>query len=452
MKTRLRNRIEWLRTTYWVVPAAMLASAAVLSVLVGWLDRNIVLPSGEFSGWLVSVDVEGSRELLSTIASSMIAVAGVVFSITIVALSIATSQFGPRLLNNFIRDSSNKVSLGTFTATFLYCVLVLRTIRAGDSEGNGEFVPHLSVSVALLLAIASLGVLIFFIHHVAASIRASHVIALVGNDLQRVIERRYPEHARPDENREQEEDDSLPTNFDKLATALPAKKQGYLQAVDDEALTTIAKDHDLLICASVKPGDFVVAGVELVRYISDAELSNSLKERIDAAFLVGRHRTAEQDVRLHLNQLAEVAVRALSPGINDPFTAMTCVDWLGAALCELARRGQSSSLRHDDDNALRLVVTQVSFGDVVEAAFAQIRHYGRDNRMVILRIVRAMALIEEHARRPRDRIALVQEARALEREALTALRDQLEDDDELFAAHAALMEALGQHESSTPRV
>jgi uncharacterized membrane protein len=448
MKIRLRNRIEWLRTTYWVVPAAMLAAAAALSVLTGWLDANIVMPSGKFSGWLVSVDVDGAREFLSTIASSMIAVAGVVFSITIVALSIATSQFGPRLLNNFIRDSSNKVSLGTFTATFLYCVLVLRTIRAGDSEGNGEFVPHLGVSVALLLAIAGLGVLIYFIHHVAASIRASHVIALVGSDLQSAIERRYPEAARPGENRELEEGDSLPTDFDDNAVALPAGKQGYLQAVDDDVLTAVAKEHDLLICASVKPGDFVVAGVELVRYTAAAELSEELKGRIDGAFLVGRHRTAEQDIRLHFNQLAEVAIRALSPGINDPFTAMTCIDWLGAALCDLASRRQSSALRYDDADALRLVIRQVSFGEVVEAAFSQIRHYGRDNRMVILRMVRAMALIEGKALRPGDREALVTEARALEREALKALRDQLDDDDELFAAHAALMQALGEGDNA----
>ncbi|MEZ4382267.1 MAG: DUF2254 domain-containing protein [Nannocystaceae bacterium] len=441
MKDRLKNRIEWLRTSYWVVPGAMLLGAALLSVLTVWYDARLQNSSSELAAWLSSMDVHGARELLSMIAGSMIAVAGVVFSITIVALSLATSQFGPRLLNNFIRDSSNKVSLGTFISTFFYCVLVLRTVRAGEEPGEPVFVPYLGVTVALVLGFASLCVLIYFIHHVAASIRASHVIALVGNDLQAAIERLFPD-SRDRDDADARGRDALPAGFDDDSKALPAGNQGYLQAIERDTLIELAKEHDLVIRASVMPGDFVVRGVELVRCHPGA-LSEELQAEIDAAFLVGRHRTAEQDIRMHINQLAEVAIRALSPGVNDPFTAITCVDWLGAALCTLVSRRPPSERLYDEEGALRLIVGQVAFREVVDAAFSQIRHYGRDNKAVIRQMIRALTLIANDAVRDGDRAALRTEARSLGREALETLRGQVDPEDPIFAEYEVLIETLG---------
>ena len=188
--TRLRAWWDYLRGTYWAVPSAMAAAAVGLSVAMIQLDEATTATMLERWSWVYTGGPEGARAVLSTIAASMITVAGVTFSITIVALTLASQQFGPRLLKNFLRDLGNQIVLGTFVSTYLYCLLVLRTVRGSDAE---EFVPHLAVTVGVVLAILSLGVLIFFIHHVATSIQASRIIANVANDLELAIERMFPD-------------------------------------------------------------------------------------------------------------------------------------------------------------------------------------------------------------------------------------------------------------------
>jgi uncharacterized membrane protein len=231
---RLRHLWESLRSSYWFVPSVMTAAAAVLALVSVTLDRRL---GGEFVeevGWLFSGGPEGARAVLQVVAGSVMSTAGIVFSVTIAALSLASSQLGPRLLQNFMRDTGNQVVLGTFIATFLYCLLVLRTIRGEDS---GDFVPAISVTGGVLLALASVAVLIYFIHHVSVSIQAPNVVAEVGADLATHVERTFPAGERPERTAAPP---ALPADFPARATRITCLRDGYVQAIDEKALVEAA--------------------------------------------------------------------------------------------------------------------------------------------------------------------------------------------------------------------
>jgi uncharacterized membrane protein len=193
MKTKLLKLWDSLRATFWLVPTLMAIMAIGLSFAMVALDEAVGNRVLEKVGWVWAGGPEGARGLLSTVAGSMITVAGVVFSITIVALSLASSQYGPRLLRNFVRDKGNQIVLGSFIATFVYCLLVLRTVRGDD---GAHFVPAIAITLGMVLTLASLGVLIYFIHHVSISIQAATIIGLVSHELNEVIERLFPEKKR----------------------------------------------------------------------------------------------------------------------------------------------------------------------------------------------------------------------------------------------------------------
>lgn len=219
MGSWLTGLFDKLRTSFWLVPSLMFVGAIALALLTLWLDRDYGDSIPADAWWLFGGEAEGARQVLSTIASSMMTVGGVVFSITILTLTLATGQFGSRLLQSFMRDTGNQVVLGSFIATFIFCVIVLRSVRT-------DAVPHLSLSVAMLLVFASVAVLIFFIHHVATKIQAEAVVATVHRELVDTLGRTLPENP-PDE-----PGDNLPPEFDRLAQPVPAPDSGYLQVVE----------------------------------------------------------------------------------------------------------------------------------------------------------------------------------------------------------------------------
>jgi uncharacterized membrane protein len=361
-------------------------------------------------GWVYSGGPEGARAVLSTIAGSVLGVAGVTFSITIAALTLASSQFGPRLLANFMRDTGNQIVLGTFIATFLYCLLVLRTIRGGEGSA---FVPQLSVTAGVGLAIASLGVLIFFIHHVALSIQAPQVVGNVAADLHRTIEKLYPRQigsgpreAGPGPDRQQ-----VPESFEEHNSPVLSHHNGYIQAVGDERLMELATEHDVVLRIEHSPGDWVVRDQPLVRVWPDSKASAELCDEISEAFILGHRRTNVQDLAFTIHQLVEVAVRALSPGINDPFTAIQCVDQLSAGLVHLAGIDFPAALRVDDAGKLRIIAADgPTFRGMVDAAFNQIRQYGRDSVAVTIRLLEAIETVLPFTRYDEQRAALLRQA------------------------------------------
>lgn len=408
MKTKLLNFWENLRSTYWFLPSLLAVLAIALSVVTIQLDEYLLLQQADGLPWLYTGGPEGARSLLSTVAGSMITVAGVTFSITIVALTLASSQFGPRLLNNFIRDRGNQIVLGTFIATFVYCLLILRTIR---SEAGNSFVPPISISISFLLALASLGVLIFFIHHISASMNVENLIAAVEHDLDQAIERLFPE-PRSFQFFEQElrEEDDIPQDFEQSAQPVTAGKNGYVQAIDHEGLLELAKTQDLLLRLEYRPGNFVTEGNALALGWPGDRLNGDPTESINDAFIVGTQRLQMQDVEFAVNQLVEIAVRALSPGVNDPFTAMACLDRLGAALSNLAERTIPSAYHYDDDNNLRLIGQSVTFAGIVDTAFNQIRQYGRSSVAVTTRLLETITVIAAHTHTQDERTALRRQA------------------------------------------
>jgi uncharacterized membrane protein len=359
--------------------------------------------------WSYSGDAEGASLLLSTVAGSMIAIAGTVFSMTLVALSLSSSQLGPRLLRNFMRDTANQVVLGTFVATFVYCLLVLRTIRRADEVA---FVPHLAVSIGVLLAVISIGVLIYFIHHVSVSIQADEVVARVGRELADGIDRLCPSvsgEAGRDTSKAPGESE-LPAAFDREARPVGAAKDGYLQRIDRDTLMALATREDLLLRLERRPGHFLVKGRALLRVWPGDRVTDALLSQLNAAFVLGDQRTAAQDVEFSFHQLVEVAVRALSPGINDPFTAIACVDRLGSALCRLAQRDMPSPFRFDPHGRLRLVAHGSTFAGIVDTAFNQIRQSARSNPALAIRMLESIALIAGRLRCAQDAACLQRQA------------------------------------------
>lgn len=381
-----------LRSSYWFIPSLMTVGALLLSFVTTTVDGRIGPEWIEAVGWLYGNQPDGARALLSTVAGSMIGVAGVTFSITIASVVYASGQYGPRLLTNFMQDTGNQVTLGTFIATYVYCLMVMRTVRAASEvTGATAFVPHIAVVTAVALALASIAVLIFFIHHVPESIHVSNVIAGIGKELQDKVETLFPQRIGRGEPADENEDvrTEIPEAFYEEAEPARAAHAGYLLAVDSERLMDIAVKYDLLIRLKYRPGDFISEGesIALVWY-AEAHESDEVASRLHSAFAFGRSRTPMQDVRFLLDELVEIAARALSPGVNDPFTAITCMDWLGAALKALAERDTPGPRRYDERGALRIIAAPTGFPEFIEDAVGQLRPYAAADRNAALHMLR----------------------------------------------------------------
>ncbi len=410
-----------LRSNFWFLPSAMAAAAIALAFGAIAFDRAVLSERFGSVGWAYSGGAEGASAVLQTIAGSMITIAGVVFSLTLIALSLASSQLGPRVLRNFMRDTTTQLVLGTFVATFLYCLLVLRSIvRSGD-----VFVPHLSVTISVGFALASLGVLIFFIHHVSVSIQADRMVAQIGDELLRAVDRLYPDAASPDDAPpgEGRPDAAVPDAFDQEARVIGSPDDGYVLRIDTDALTRLAEEEEAILRLERRVGEYVVSGAPLVSIWPGDRLTGDgdVEDRAGSAFVVGSQRAPEQDFEFTVIQLVEIAVRALSPGVNDPFTAIAAVDRLGSALCRLAQRESPPGTYFDDEHHLRVVGRPLAFPEVLDAAFNQIREYGRPSTAVTELLLETLATIAGFARRPEDRAAILRHTDMVARGALGGL-------------------------------
>ena len=395
-----------LRFSYWFLPSLMAIGGVGLALIALTIDQTDAIQTSTLS-WLYQGGPDGARALLSAVAGSMMTVAATAFSITIVALQLAAANFGPRLLRNFMKDQGNQIVLGTFIATFLYCLMVLRRVYGEDYEA---FVPHISVTIGIILSFASISVLIYFIHHASTIIQASHVIADVVNDLDNAIEQLFPEkigQSKPEKKRSIVE---IPQDFKLRVCPVQSTTTGYLQTIDDPLLLKLACQHNLLIQLKFRPGQFVAKDNTIVLVYPETRVNQDLANQINNAFLLGRERTEQQDIEFPLDQLVEIALRALSPGINDPFTAIRCIDRLSAGLSSLAEREFPSCYRYDDGGELRVIAEPVTFEHLVNIAFNQIRHYGKSDVAVMVRLLDAIAQIALRTHRAHDRFVLQKQA------------------------------------------
>jgi uncharacterized membrane protein len=398
MNAGFRRLADYLGSSYWFIPTIMAVAAVLLAggmvaldtvVGSGWMDRY---------AWLHASRPDGARQLLSSVGGSMITVAGTVFSVTIAAVVYASGQYGPRLLTNFMRDRGNQVTLGTFIATFLYCLLVLRTIRSAEETGGYSFVPNLALLVGVALALCSIAVLIYFIHHVPSKIHINSVIEDVGDRLLCGIGERFPRSIGTSPRDEATIAATIPATFRDHASAhdggqrriVTAKDTGYLQFLDDEAVLRLAKKHDLVLRLQYQPGDFVHVGRALIEVWPPDRCDDGCADDLREAFSVGSQRSALQDLRFLVDELVEIAARALSPGVNDPFTALTCFDWLSAALSDLAGRSLPSHLRVDDAGALRVIAHPVTFASLMDRSFGALAQYSAADMVASLRYLGAL--------------------------------------------------------------
>ncbi|WP_313953264.1 DUF2254 domain-containing protein [Accumulibacter sp.] len=446
MRAWLFKYWERLNSSFWFLPTLMAFAAVALSLVTVAVDRTATDRWLASLGWAYTGGAEGASAVLQTIAGSMITIAGVVFSLTLVALSLASSQFGPRLLRNFMRDTANQVVLGTFVATFLYCLMVLLHIRR---PGDGAFVPSLSVTLGVVFALASLWVLIYYIHHVSVSIQADEIIARVSQELFDGIDHLFPEQldaggpdgdANPAVPALISLPDGLPpcfTRFDQDLQAVMSSSDGYLQMVDGESLLSLACAHDVVLRIEHRPGAYVLRDSPLLTVWPAQFCSEELAAAVNGVFVLGNQRTSGQDIEFAIEQLIEIAARALSPGVNDPFTAIACVDRLGSALHRLARRCMPSPCHRDPQGVLRVWAPATTFAQLVDTAFNQIRQYARRNTAVTLRLLETIAVVAPVTHCREQRAALQRQADMLIRGA----RDGLPEEEDRRAAEQRYLTA-----------
>lgn len=389
MDTRILRIWETIRTSFWFLPSLMVLSAIVMSQVLLYVDRYNVELDNQFLTFFYQTSPESARALLTTIAGSMMTVTSIAFSITVVALSLASSQFGPRLIRNFMMDTGTKCVLGNFVATFIYCLMV---IQATKSYGDTAFVPGISVYFALLLAVIGAGVLIYFIHHVASAIQADNVIDDVYRDLQRNIQRLFPQQRESSSNQMNGQGTDFALRY-LHQIPLVAKNSGYVQTTDFAALIAKATECDMALDVHHMPGDFVCKNTKLLTVYYQGDSLPCKHHKLTALIIQGSRRTPVQDAEFAVHQLVEIAVRALSPGINDPYSAMTCVDKLSAILCELADKPFPVSHRWDEEGVLRLICKPISYTGLGEAAFNQIRQYGHTSIAVTIRLLEGLLAI-----------------------------------------------------------
>lgn len=448
VRAKLLTYWEHIRYSFWFLPSLMAAAAVGLALLAVLLDRSLSDKWLDDASWVYGGGAEGASAMLQTIAGSMITIAGVVFSLTLVALSLASSQFGPRLLRNFMRDTSNQLVLGTFIATFLYCMLVLRTIRRPE---EGAFVPHLAVTLGVVLAIVSLWVLIYFIHHVSVSIQAEEVIAKVGAELDQTMERLFPEQIGEgsDEPAQREAADpaELPPALEQPGGEILAAGDGYLQIIDQQRLMAFATQGDAVLRLERRPGHYIVRGTPLLSVWPPDRIDQKVRNDLLSAFVLGNQRTSAQDVEFALLQLVEIATRALSPGVNDPFTAISCVDRIGSALCRLAQRTMPGAWRYDDGGQLRVIAPAPAFPALADTALHQLRQYARPNTDVTLRLLETIAVIAPFTRRSSDRTALSRHADLIVQDARQAMQ-HAEDVQAVEGRYHAARRALGSQDAN----
>ena len=417
------HRREALRTSLWFVPALEIAAAAVLFLATYQIDQAAYHGTITLPGWVNSGSADAARQILTAIAAALITVVGLVFSILIVALTLASTQFGPRMLRNFTRDRGVQFTLGTFVATFFYAILVLGSVGHGE---HGQFVPHFSITVCLALTLVDLGVLVYFIHHVTKSIQLPEVIAGIARDLSDAIAAEFSD----DDSRRASlaAAGELIPRLDAEGEAVPAASTGYLQIVRYSTLIDIAVEADAVVQFLYRPGHFVVRGLPLARVWPPAAAADVARE-LDKAHVTGANRTLQQDLAFAIDQLVEIAIRALSPAVNDTFTAMTCIDWLSDGLCQITAGWHSRRVHFDADGKVRLITAEPSYERFVDRAFDKIRQAGRGMPAVLIRQLDALSRIMEYTATPSQRAVLLQQAEMILRESEESVAEALDRQD-----------------------
>ncbi len=394
----LKNWWERIRTSLWFVPTVLIVTAVAIALIMPEIDRGLEDDDLSVPPWIFGGSVDGAHTLLSTVAGSLITIVGVLFSITIVVLQQAASQFTPRVMGNFIRQTGTQLTLGIYLATFLYALLILRLVRGEDAQAE-EFIPRFSIAFALVLATACLGFLVYFIHHMATSLQASAVLSNVNREFREDVGPLYPEHIGESAH---DEDMSL-EEFRRQYMRAPiyriaAERSGYLMSVDDDAIVANASDTEA-IAIIPQIGDFVVRGTTIIEVSETRELSDEQRHSIAECLELGSERSRFQDPLFSIRQLVDIALKALSTGVNDPTTATNAISMLGDSIALLAGRKFPERVRRvsrDEDDSREGVYVWTNrppFSVYVDSAFSEIRREAMDNVSVAVDLAETIGAI-----------------------------------------------------------
>jgi uncharacterized membrane protein len=360
----------------------MVIGSAAVAVAMTELDSHISRDLLVQWPRLFGAGTDGSRAMLSAVAGSMVTVATVTFSITMLALSQASSQYSPRLLQRFMSDRPTQIVLGVFVGVFVYCIVVLRTISGGDDR---EFLPSLSVTIGGALALIAIGFLVYFIHHIASSLQASTIIAAVGKETLGTIDGLLKDAKRP------RDGDSLPLEPDDQlrgeCVEITATCNGYLTTIDPHALVRIAVEHSAVIRMSLRLGDFVSEGDVLGTIKSSRKIPAPVASDIEGAVATADRRSQHQDPGFGLQQLTDIALKALSPGINDTTTAVMSINYIGAIIRKLAHEEIRPQVFCDKEGRARVHIPYPSFNEYVQGSFGAIRAVATTNVPVLQGLV-----------------------------------------------------------------
>ncbi|SDE56989.1 Uncharacterized membrane protein [Belnapia rosea] len=442
LKNRLLAAWDQVRTSLWLLPLLMAAAGVGLAWAMLEVDAGHGAEDEVRAWWMNAGGAQDAQTLLSTLLTGVIAMAAMVFSATVVALTLAANQYGPRLVRVFRADLTTQVALGTFATTIVYLVLVLRMIR-GDAAFHD--VPHASVSIGTALALACVLALLVFIQEVARMAVADDVVERVGRELDAGIDRLPVLTA--DEGQEHHRANKDGADRQALwegAGHVAQRQEGYVQAIDHEGLLAWAERHDAVLRLNFRAGDFVVAGDRRIHVHPPEAVEAAEADAICKFVVVGRERTPTQDIEFAVRHLVEVAVRALSPGINDPFTAAAVIDRLRGCLTRLAGRRLPSRMLRDGAGRVRILRETTTFAGLSDAAFHQIRQAAASHPAVVIHLVEAIARIAEHARTAEQRGALTRHARMVAGAGLRAAEEP-GDRHDIERSLARAEQALADH-------
>jgi uncharacterized membrane protein len=445
-----QHEAQWLReaarTNLWLVPTFEVIAAVGLFMVTLAIDRAAYDAGRTLPSWVISGSSDAAREILTTLAAALITVVGVVFSIILVALTLTSTQFGPRMLRNFIRDRGTQWTLGTFVATFVYAMLDLVAIGPGP---HGDFIPHVSITVALGLTLVDVAILIYFIHHIAVMIQLPQVIAGIARDLADAVDAeigrgggnsigRNGGGGAPRRAAFSAEAELLRRQLAREGGAVPAPSSGYLQFVRRSMLVRLAERHDAVIQLHHRPGHFLTRGQSFAT-VWPAAAAPAVARTLSRVHITGPYRTLTQDVAFAVDQLVEIALRALSPAVNDTFTAMTCIDWLGDSLCRIAAGWDPDPVCRDAAGLVRLIAAPISYDRLVERAFEKVRQAATGMPAVMIRQLAALTAISRAAADPERRKVLLRQGEMIKRLSDGTVAEQ-SDRADVEREYAALLE------------
>jgi uncharacterized membrane protein len=397
----------------------MTLGAFILAFALFELDR--VVPGQYWQGhWFVlQGDKNQARTLIITVATTALGIISIVFSVTLVPLSIASSQFGSSILRAFMRDVPTQVVLGTYSATIAYCMVIVLRLSTGRPDDN---IPQLSATFAFYLLFLCLILLLYFFHHIATSFRSTRVVALISKELGQVIGDDFPSSKPVEQALQRAANEEMRLKILQEGETVPAHSTGYISAWDINWLTGYAGKLDLVLLLSKITGDFVAAGDPLLlAWTTGKPDMKAAVVELNNACMISEARTMVQDVRLGINQLVIIASRALSPAVNDPETPILCIDRLAAALGLIAERETPYKYFYGKDSTLRVIMEPPGFALLVEASFSHIRQYGRNTTEVLLRMLGALQTISYRVKRDTDRAVLLKHAALIEQDSRTGL-------------------------------